>query len=65
MRQASKRIRRSGIFAEPHVGIIQRKRRSALCWRAFAVRSALLSFYRVVAYLLREALAGAISAESG
>src|SRR6201987_595806 len=32
-------------YSQSHTSaIIQRKRRSALCWRAFAVRSALLSF---------------------
>src|SRR5258705_1405601 len=35
--------RRSGIFAEPHAGIIPLKRRSALCWKACAARTALLS----------------------
>ena len=45
MRQASKRIpenagKTSGISGEPHVGIIRRERRSGLCWRAFAVKSA-------------------------
>ena len=49
MRQASKRIPESAektvrdIRGEPHVGIIRQKRRSALCWRAFAVKSALPS----------------------
>src|SRR5258705_12966114 len=32
-----------GIFAEPHAGIIPLKRRSALCWKACAARTALLS----------------------
>ena len=48
MRQASKRVPDSAektvrIFAEPHAGIIPLKRRSALCWKACAARTALLS----------------------
>src|SRR5262249_12502847 len=35
--------RQSGIFAEPHAGIIPLKRRSASCWKACAARTALLS----------------------
>jgi hypothetical protein len=48
MRQASKRIPDSAEktvrdIAEPHAGIIPLKRRSALCWKACAARTALLS----------------------
>src|SRR5262249_4292123 len=38
--------RQSGIFAEPHAGIIPLKRRSASCWKACAARTALLSRWR-------------------
>src|SRR5262249_37343109 len=35
--------RQSGIFAEPHAGIMPLKRRSASCWKACVARTALLS----------------------
>src|SRR5262245_45963523 len=35
--------RQSGIFAEPHAGIIPLKRRSASCWKACAARTVLMS----------------------
>src|SRR5262249_29316430 len=35
--------RQSGIFAEPHAGIIPLKRRSASCWKACVARTVLLS----------------------
>src|SRR6516164_3485782 len=48
MRQGASAYRRalkrqSGIFAEPHAGIIPLKRRSASCWTACVARTALLS----------------------